>query len=266
MGRLGNSQRRAAIIDAVLPLFARKGVAATTTKEIAQAAGVSEALIFKHFPSKAALYEAIFQSCVDGDEELARLLAMEPGTAALVAYVRAMVRHYVRDLPANRGGELARKRLILMSLLEDGEFARLAAHWASEQLCPCFVASLRAARDAGDLVPTALTDARPENAFWLSELLGSMVAAVRLPQTPVLPSLHDDERVSRQTVAFILRGLGLKDEVIAAHTSSDPTPADVQAAGAAADLQAADAAADLQAADAAADRETSCPRKADRDH
>lgn len=247
MRRLGNRERRAAIIDAVLPLFARKGFAATTTKEIAQAAGVSEALIFKHFPSKAALYEAIVLSCVDGDEELARLLAMEPGTAALVAYVQAMVRHYVRDVPANRGGELPRARLLIMSLLEDGEFARLAGRWATEHFCPCFVASLRAAQAAGDLVPTVLTDDRPENAFWLSELLGSMLATVRLPDSPVLPSLRDDERVARQTVAFILRGLGLKDEVIAAHTSSALPMADVEAPD-------------------AANRETSCSREVDRDH
>lgn len=81
----------------------------------------------------------------------------------------------------------------------------------------------------------------------MSEMLGSMLATVRLPESPVLPSLHHNERVARQTVAFILRGLGLKDEVIAAHTSSALSMADVETAK-------------------AANTEPSCPRGVDRDH
>ena len=243
MRRLGNTERRAAIIDAALPLFARKGFAATTTKEIAQAAGVSEALIFKHFPSKAALYEAIFRSCVDGDEELAGILAMEPGTAAVIAYVRAMVRHYVQNVPGDPDNLLPRHRLLFMSLLEDGEFARLAARWASEHILPSFVGSLRAAQAAGDLAHTAVA---ADNAFWLMEMLGAMLATVRLPAPPVVPSLSDPEAVARQTVCFILRGLGLKDEVIAFHTRTDPNipePAPAPPIDA-----------------------LSCPREVDRDH
>lgn len=260
MRRLGNSERRAAIIDAALPLFARKGFAATTTKEIAQAAGVSEALIFKHFPSKAALYEAIFRSCVDGDEELAKLLAMEPGTAAVVAYVRAMVRHYVHDVPSDPDTLLPRHRLLFMSLLEDGEFARLAGRWASNHVLPSFLASLRAAKTAGDLAPTAIV---AENAFWLAEMLGAMVATVCLPDSPVLPSLCHREETARQAAAFILRGLGLKDEVIAAHASSDLVPTNVQAAN----VQAADAeSVGSESDNAATDTEPSCPREVDRDH
>ncbi|HEX3499191.1 MAG TPA: helix-turn-helix domain-containing protein, partial [Stellaceae bacterium] len=42
--RLDNQGRRRGIVDAAVPLFARKGFAGTTTKEIAEAAPVSEAL------------------------------------------------------------------------------------------------------------------------------------------------------------------------------------------------------------------------------
>ena len=52
-------ERKAAIVEAALPLFARQGFAATTTKQLALAAGVSEALLYKHFPSKEALYREI---------------------------------------------------------------------------------------------------------------------------------------------------------------------------------------------------------------
>jgi AcrR family transcriptional regulator len=40
-------------------LFAAKGFSGTTTKDIAKTAGVSEALVFKYFPTKRALYAAI---------------------------------------------------------------------------------------------------------------------------------------------------------------------------------------------------------------
>jgi TetR/AcrR family transcriptional regulator len=44
-----------------MDLFSRKGFAGTTTKEIARAAGVSEAIIFRHFATKRDLYTAIIE-------------------------------------------------------------------------------------------------------------------------------------------------------------------------------------------------------------
>src|SRR4051795_3080789 len=95
--RLDSEERRKAIIDAALPLFARKGFAGTTTKELAEAAGVSEALIFKHFPSKAALYAEILQSGCVGDPVLEQLRAQEPSTETLVRIVRGLVTHFVES-------------------------------------------------------------------------------------------------------------------------------------------------------------------------
>ena len=50
--KLSGDERRAAIIKAVQRVFAEKGFDGTTTRELASAAGVSEALLFKHFPNK----------------------------------------------------------------------------------------------------------------------------------------------------------------------------------------------------------------------
>lgn len=55
-------ERAQAIMKATLRLFARKGLAGTTTRQIARAAGVSEALLFKHFPTKDDLYRAILRA------------------------------------------------------------------------------------------------------------------------------------------------------------------------------------------------------------
>ena len=42
-----------------MDFFSRQGFEGTTTKEIAAAAGVTEAIIFRHFPNKHALYTAV---------------------------------------------------------------------------------------------------------------------------------------------------------------------------------------------------------------
>lgn len=57
--RASSSERQASLISAAATLFATNGFTGTTTKQIAKAAGVSEALLFKHFPTKRALYTAI---------------------------------------------------------------------------------------------------------------------------------------------------------------------------------------------------------------
>ena len=68
--RATSQQRQAGLIAAAASLFAAKGFNGTTTKEIAKAAGVSEALVFKHFPTKRALYGAILAEKVTLDELL----------------------------------------------------------------------------------------------------------------------------------------------------------------------------------------------------
>ena len=57
--RLPASDRRLQLIETALDFFSRKGFSGTTTKEIAAAAGVTEAIIFRHFPTKQDLYNAV---------------------------------------------------------------------------------------------------------------------------------------------------------------------------------------------------------------
>ena len=67
-GRLPADQRREQILQTAVNLFSQRGFKGTTTKEIAKAAGVSEAIIFRHFATKDELYGAILnsKSCSDG--------------------------------------------------------------------------------------------------------------------------------------------------------------------------------------------------------
>jgi AcrR family transcriptional regulator len=57
--RMCADERRRQIAEVAMRLFSERGFRGTTTKEIAQAAGVSEAIIFRHFATKEELYTAI---------------------------------------------------------------------------------------------------------------------------------------------------------------------------------------------------------------
>ena len=53
--RRGSREVRTLLLDAARSLFAAKGFAGATTRDIALAAGVSEALLFRHFGTKEEL-------------------------------------------------------------------------------------------------------------------------------------------------------------------------------------------------------------------
>jgi AcrR family transcriptional regulator len=57
--RLTAEQRRGAILDAALEVFAARGFHGSSIDDIAGAAGISKALIYEHFDSKQDLYLAL---------------------------------------------------------------------------------------------------------------------------------------------------------------------------------------------------------------
>jgi TetR/AcrR family transcriptional regulator len=69
------SDRRTQLLQIALNVFSRKGFNGATTKEIAAEAGVTEAVIFRHFPTKQALYQAVLDSGI-GCPEFEKWLAM----------------------------------------------------------------------------------------------------------------------------------------------------------------------------------------------
>src|SRR5260370_5145919 len=124
--KLSSEERRAAIVKAVQKLFAEKGVDGTPTRELAEAAGVSEALLFKHFPNKEALYSAMQTSCCQGkDPVIEKLRALEPSTSALVTLVHFMFSRKVGVRLAEDDEEAVHMRLVLRSMLEVWEVARV---------------------------------------------------------------------------------------------------------------------------------------------
>jgi AcrR family transcriptional regulator len=91
--RLSAVERREAILDAALEVFARRGFNGSSIDEIAQAAGVSKALIYEHFPSKRDLHLSLLERHVQEIfERLAAAAATsDPGDVRLRAGVDAFL-------------------------------------------------------------------------------------------------------------------------------------------------------------------------------
>jgi AcrR family transcriptional regulator len=113
--------RRQQILEVAVQLFSQKGFRGTTTKEIALAAGVNEAIIFRHFATKSDLYRAIMDQKASSAEVQAMRNtlkeAMEAGDDRRVFESLAfhMLEFHERDDTA--------MRLLLYSALEGHELA-----------------------------------------------------------------------------------------------------------------------------------------------
>ncbi|MET0623572.1 MAG: TetR/AcrR family transcriptional regulator [Pyrinomonadaceae bacterium] len=129
-GRMAADERRLQIVQVALRLFAERGFRGTTTKEIAQAAGVSEAIIFRHFATKEDLYTAIidYKGCAG--------LGASPVSAEDERPVVDMVCHSVAAA-VEGSDDRAVFEGIALSMLEhhsgDAEFLRLLMYLALEK-------------------------------------------------------------------------------------------------------------------------------------
>jgi TetR/AcrR family transcriptional regulator, transcriptional repressor of aconitase len=218
--RMTSDLRRQLILSAAKRCFARNGFAGTTTKSVAAAAAISEGLLFKHFPSKAALYAEILAEECEADPDLVHLLGQEPSTATLVELVQGMVGHFLRVSDGSDQEEAQRLRLMTTSHLDDGEFARLLYAKIEDLIGSVFTASIERAVACGDALPIG---SEPLNLFWFAHHTVLMAALTRLPSVPCL-TYGNPAGVERQLCEFILRGIGLNQAAIATHLDHKLSP------------------------------------------
>jgi len=194
-------------LDAVLPVFSKKGFKGTTTRELAAAAGISEALLYRHFSSKDVLYEEALDRCGEGSsaaQELERIERMPEGTQKLIAGIRALI-----ELIAVRG-ERTLPRLMAGSLLEDGRFSRAALEGLEPRI-KMLAASLEAARERGDCADSG---AGAEGEVWLCQHLALALVFLRMPGKPGIEIEPTPEAAAERAVGFCLRGLGLSEKAL----------------------------------------------------
>jgi AcrR family transcriptional regulator len=73
------------ILDAAFDLMAKRGYEAVSTRDIATAAGVGSASMFKHFPTKEDLGRALYAAALKPVQEAFRTLTGTPAEAAEAA-------------------------------------------------------------------------------------------------------------------------------------------------------------------------------------
>ncbi len=121
---MAGDERRLQILRIAVSLFSHRGFRGTTTKEIAQAAGVSEAMVFRHFATKEELYKAILdhKACAGGKledprEMLADAIQRKDDRAVFETLAFEALQHHEHDTEF--------QRLLLYSALEEHELAEM---------------------------------------------------------------------------------------------------------------------------------------------
>src|SRR3982074_88611 len=120
---MAGGERRLQILRVAMRLFSQRGFRGTTTKEIAAAAGVSEAMVFRHFATKEELYSAILdhKACLHDETDpllkVAQAIERKDDQAVFEGIaLEALSRH--EDDPEFQ-------RLLLHSALEQHELAHM---------------------------------------------------------------------------------------------------------------------------------------------
>jgi AcrR family transcriptional regulator len=123
VGRMAGEERKLQILRVAVRLFSQRGFSGTTTREIAHAAGVSEAMVFRHFATKQELYAAILdhKACTtpmgDPRELVCEAIARKDDRAVFEGLALAALEFHELDDQF--------QRLLLHSALEEHDLARM---------------------------------------------------------------------------------------------------------------------------------------------
>lgn len=120
---MAGDERREQILKEAMRLFSENGFRGTTTKEIAKAAGISEAMVFRHFANKEELYSDILdrKACNYGLEHPFEEIAEELEAKDDFGVFYGMALNAFRNHEEDRNFI----RLLLYSALEGHDLAKM---------------------------------------------------------------------------------------------------------------------------------------------
>jgi AcrR family transcriptional regulator len=215
--RLSSDDRRQAIIEAVKGVFAKKGFDRTTSRDLAKAANVSEALLYKYFRTKQSLYYAMLRACAETPIwwKSDCIEDVKPSTATLIVMVDGLISQVVEGRSVYFDGAVL-GRLAVRCLLDDGDFGRTVLKPFTNKWMATFEKCLKNAGASGDLCEYPTT---PHLCAWLLHhiALGLMLHASSRNSIDYKVPKHT---LIRETVRFALRGIGLREESIKCHYNS----------------------------------------------
>ncbi|GAB3970492.1 TetR/AcrR family transcriptional regulator [Actinoallomurus acanthiterrae] len=173
-------RNRARVLEAAEAVFAAHGTS-VSTEEVARRAGVGIGTVFRHFPTKEALLEAVFITRLDrlAAEADALMGAEDPGEAFFAFFARVV-------------GHAATKNAVTAALAEAGIDVRETTAETGRELRRALGALLRRAQDAGAV--------RPD--IGLPEVLALLVGASQAAE-----HVAGDDEVRARTLAIVFDGL-----------------------------------------------------------
>jgi TetR/AcrR family transcriptional regulator, transcriptional repressor of aconitase len=205
-------ERRSRILIAAAPLFDEKGLEGTQVRDIAAAAGVSAALLYKHFPTKEAIYSEIRSQYANltHDEEYLAIERMAPSSEKLAIAIVALVRrHLTGGLTPGFGTFAERTRVMLNSFADAGQYARTYLLGWENMGYPRVLSCLQVAEQAGDCV----INASPRTVSLIIDLIVQMLGAMHVSDN-VDFFQASPEAVIRDVSGFCLKGAGLTPTAI----------------------------------------------------
>ncbi|HUD94933.1 helix-turn-helix domain-containing protein [Sphingobium sp.] len=207
--RLSSADRRNSIISAAKAVFARYGLEGARTQQIAQAAGVSEALIFRHFATKTHIYRAVLREVIaEQNATFSAMDTVEASADGALEIIRRLVDHAMKGAEADN---VAGMRMVVGSLAGDGGYARLIYRRALRLSLPALDSALAAARAEGAITGAAIATV---NAVAFLEHVGTMMLMAHCHSRTAIPYDDDDRRVKRDAILFCARGLGIAENRI----------------------------------------------------
>jgi len=117
--RRSSVERRGQILHEAARCFSTRGFRGTTTRDVAAAVGITEAALYRYFPSKEAMYVALLDERMAVPETIA---ALEP--VARVGDDRQVFMRLARAILESVEADPSFLRLLLYSALEGHELAR----------------------------------------------------------------------------------------------------------------------------------------------
>lgn len=207
--RIPSGDRRASILLSARSVFAERGYDGAKTQHIAAAAKVSESLVFRHFPTKRALYRAVLADLVreqDASFESTRL--PEANTKSLLQSIWNYLETCVEPSTCI---QTEGNRILLASLAGDTGYAYFVFTRAIRRLETPMRRATNAARSSGD-INDSVPD--PVNASLFISHVGAMMAVSRFSETPPIAYRGTASAVLSDAFRFCARGLGVSDAAL----------------------------------------------------
>ena len=203
--RLTGEERRGTILEAAIEVFATGGFRGATTAALARAAGITEALLYRHFRSKKQLFVgAVGQVLETVEEEVERRLAIHDHPVDALRDVFTYFQSELRNKP-----EFGHLIYVLATELRDPDFRKIYVRY-QDRILDRLEAKIRGWEEQGYLRPGV----EPRAAAWL--ILGAHQTLTLMEQTGRLDELKP-EHVQGFVSAF------LTDEARAALDEKKPS-------------------------------------------